>query len=65
MTSQSSETITIDILPNISQSKDNQTMKFGQVLEYNMGNIFLQQSCRTWARETSSKILFVFLKNFI
>ena len=27
--------ITIQILPNISQSKDNQTMKFGQVIEYN------------------------------
>ena len=24
------------ILPNISQSKDNQTMKLGQLIEYNM-----------------------------
>ena len=28
------------ILPNISKSKGNQTMKFGQLKEYNMGNIF-------------------------
>ena len=34
------------ILPNISQSKGNQAMKFGQLIEYNKGNIFLQKSCR-------------------
>ena len=28
------------ILPNASQSKSNQTMKFGQLIEYNKGNIF-------------------------
>ena len=35
--------ITIHILPNISRSKDNQTVKFGQFIEYNMRNIFLQK----------------------
>ena len=42
MTSQAIDTIeynlhtfTIHILPNISQSKGNQTMKFGQLIEYN------------------------------
>ena len=35
----------IHILPNISQSKGNQTMKFGQLIEYNKRNIFLQKSC--------------------
>ena len=34
--------ITINILPNISRSKLNQTMKLGQVIEYNGRNIFLQ-----------------------
>ena len=29
------KTITVVILPKISQSKDNQTMKFDQVIEYN------------------------------
>ena len=32
--------ITIHILPNISRSKGNRTMKFGQLLEYDMRNIF-------------------------
>ena len=35
-----SQTIAIDILLNISQSKDNQAMKFGQLIEYNRRNIF-------------------------
>ena len=47
MTSQpGSQTITIHILPDISQSKGNQTMKFGQLIEYNKRNIFLQKLCR-------------------
>ena len=32
------------ILPNNSRSKVNQTMAFGQLLEYNMKNIFLENS---------------------
>ena len=32
--------ITIHILSNISERKDNQAMKFGQLMEYNMRNIF-------------------------
>ena len=32
--------ITIHILSNISRSKGNQTMTFGQLIEYNMRNIF-------------------------
>ena len=44
MTSQPGlQTITIHILPNISQSKGNQTMKFGRILEYNKRNVFLQK----------------------
>ena len=38
------QTIPVHILPNISQSKGNQTMKFGQLIEYNR-NIFLQKLC--------------------
>ena len=33
---------TIHILPNISESKDNQTMKLGQLIEYNKRNNFLK-----------------------
>ena len=47
MTSQPGlQTIAIHILPNISQSKGNQTMKFGQLIEYKKINIFLQNLCR-------------------
>ena len=42
MTSQpGQQTIAIHILPNISRSKGNQAMKFGQVIEDNKTNIFL------------------------
>ena len=37
--------ITIQIFPNISKSKDNQTIKFGQLVEHNEINIFLENSC--------------------
>ena len=33
--------IAIQILPKISKSKDNQVIKFGQLIEYNIRNIFL------------------------
>ena len=36
--------ITIHILPNILRSKCNQTMKFGQLIKYNMRNVFLEKS---------------------
>ena len=53
MTSQpGSQTITIHILPNISRSKDNQTMKFGQLIEYNMRNISAEKSYTKCGGET-------------
>ena len=39
------QTISIQILPNVSPSKGNQNIKFGQLIEYNKGNIFLQKLC--------------------
>ena len=53
----------INILPDISWSKGNQTMKFGQVKEYNKKNFFLQKSCRKGDRGTSSRSLSSFSKN--
>ena len=54
MTSQSAQqTILIHILPNISSSKGNQTLKFGQLIEYNIGNIFLEKSYIKCGGETS------------
>ena len=54
------QTIAIHILSNISQNKGNQTMKFGQLIEYNKRNIFLQKLCGKWGRETSPRPLFIF-----
>ena len=46
MTSQPGlQTIAKHILPNISQSNGNQTIKFGQLIEYNKRNIFVQKLC--------------------
>ena len=45
MTSQTKQqVITINIFPNISRSKGNQTMKFSLLIDYNMRNIFLEKS---------------------
>ena len=64
MTSQPGlQTIAIHILPNISQSKGNEKMKFGQLIEYNKNNIFLQKLCSKRGNETSSIPHFVFLKS--
>ena len=46
MTSQPGlQIIAIQILPNISQNKVDQRMKFGQLIEYNRRKIFLQKLC--------------------
>ena len=43
MTSQpGQQTMVIHILSNISRSKSDQTMKFGELIEYNMRNICLE-----------------------
>ena len=42
------QTIAIHIIPNASQSKYNQTMKFGQLIDYNKRNIFLQKLNGKW-----------------
>ena len=48
MTSQPDyQTIAIQILPNISRSKGNQTMKLGQSVEYNMRHTFVVEKSYT------------------
>ena len=39
-----SQTIAIQIFVNISRTKGNSTMKFDQLIEYNMRKIFFQKS---------------------
>ena len=56
MTSQTrKKTIVIHILPETSKRKGNHTMKFGQFIEYNMRNIFLEKSCTKYGGETISR----------
>ena len=43
------------ILPNISRSIGNQTMEFGQLIECNMRNIFLEKSYTKCGGETSPR----------
>ena len=44
--------IPIHILPNISRSKGNQTMKFCQLIKYNTRKIFLKISYPKYGGET-------------
>ena len=56
MTSQpGQQRIVIHILPNISKSKGNQTMKFDQLIECNMRNMFLEKSYIKFGGETISR----------
>ena len=62
MTSQTgTQTTTIKILPNISKSKGNQKMKFGQLIEYSVRNIFLQNHAENEAGRLVPD-LFLFFK---
>ena len=40
------------ILPNIARGKGNQTMKFGQLIEYNLRNSFVEKSYTKYAAKT-------------
>ena len=52
---------TIHILSNISRSKDKQPMKFGQLIEYNKGNILKKNHAENEARRLALE-LFLFFK---
>ena len=47
----------IHILHNISRSKGNQAMKVGQLIEYNMRNVFVEKSYTKCAGETLPRLL--------
>ena len=49
------QTILIHTLPNISRIKGNQKIKFGQVIECNMRNIFLDKIYTKFDGETSPR----------
>ena len=50
-----SQTMVIQIFLNISRSTDNQTMKFGQLIEFEIRNIFLENSYTKCGGETSPR----------
>ena len=64
MTSQiEQKKITIHLFPNISRSKGNQTMKFGQLLKYNARkNIFVKNHTEIEAGKLIPDLLFMCLK---
>ena len=58
MTSQSGkQTTATHILPNISLVKGNQTIKFDQLIEYYMRNIFLNKYTQNMVEKLFSKKL--------
>ena len=59
------QTIAIHILPNILRSKGNKTMKFGQLIECSMRNIFLEKSSTKCGGETSPRLFSEKLKSSI
>ena len=52
------QTVILHILPDISRSTGNQTMKFDQLIEHNMRNFFLEKSCSKCGGETSLRPFF-------
>ena len=59
MTSQTGkQTVTIHILLNISRSKYNETMKSGQLIKYNMKNVFREKSYTKFDIETIPRTFF-------
>ena len=58
MTSQpEKKIIAMHILPKISRAKGNQTMKVAQLIEYNMRNIFLENSFKKCGGEIITRPL--------
>ena len=55
------ETIATHILPSISQSKGNETIKFGQLIEYNKISIFKKNHAENETRRLVP-VLFMFYK---
>ena len=49
------QTIVIHIFPNILRNNGNQAMKFGQIIDYDMRNIFLEKWYTKCGGETSPR----------
>ena len=51
------QTVVIHVVSNILRNKDNQVMRFGQLKEYNMKNIFLEKLYTKDGEETSPRAI--------
>ena len=58
------QSVTIQILPNISRSKGNETMEFGQLIDYDKRNIFFRRSFKNEARWLVPDLFLFFKKAF-
>ena len=58
MLSSEKQITTIHTLPNISRNKGNQPMKFSQLIEHKLRNIFLEKSYAKCGGETSLRFLY-------
>ena len=47
------------MLRNISKSKGKETMKFGQLIEYIMTNIFFEKSYTKYGGETIPRLIYI------
>ena len=56
--------ITIHILPNISRSKSNQTIKFAQLGEYNIRKHFFKSHADNEVGRVVPDLVLLFKKNF-
>ena len=52
------QTLVIHILTNTSRNKGSQAMKFCQLIEYNLRNVFIQKSYTKCGRETIPRPFF-------
>ena len=50
------QAIPMHILPNISRSKGNQKMRYGQLIKYNMRKNFLEKSYTKYGGETIPRL---------
>ena len=46
------------MLPDIPRSRGTQAMKFGQLIKYNLRNLFLHKPCRKYGGETTRRLIF-------
>ena len=59
------QTVAIHILPNVSQSKGSQTMKFDQLIEYDRRDHFFLNYAENEAEILVPDIFLIFLRSLI